>query len=64
MHLKHISSICFRLFQGYTLDVIGAVAFGFEVDSQNNPDDQYLQQCRKIFDNLESVPTVMAYGSK
>ena len=53
-----------RLFQQYTLDVIGEAAFGMVVDSQNNPEDPYLLKCREMFDNLEKVPFIMIPASK
>lgn len=32
------------------MDVVGSVAFGTEVDSQKNPDDPFVKNCRTFFE--------------
>ncbi|NWH39074.1 THAS synthase, partial [Chloropsis hardwickii] len=39
-----------RCFNCFTLDVVGSVAFGTEVDSQKNPDDPFVKNCRTFFE--------------
>ncbi|XP_066175878.1 thromboxane-A synthase isoform X4 [Sylvia atricapilla] len=38
-----------RCYNCFTLDVVGSVAFGTEVDSQKNPDDPFIKNCRTFF---------------
>ncbi|XP_049678360.1 thromboxane-A synthase isoform X4 [Accipiter gentilis] len=38
-----------RCYNCFTLDVVGSVAFGTEVDSQKNPDDPFVKNCRTFF---------------
>ncbi|XP_030586625.1 thromboxane-A synthase-like isoform X2 [Archocentrus centrarchus] len=35
-----------RCFGGFTMDVVASVAFGTQVDSQNNPDDPFVQHAQ------------------
>lgn len=44
------SSIKCRCYNCFTLDVVGSVAFGTEVDSQKNPDDPFVKNCRTFFE--------------
>ncbi|XP_053834526.1 thromboxane-A synthase isoform X4 [Vidua macroura] len=39
-----------RCYNCFTLDVVGSVAFGTEVDSQKNPDDPFVKNCRTFFE--------------
>lgn len=39
-----------RCYSCFTLDVVGSVAFGIEVDSQKNPDDPFVKNCRTFFE--------------
>ncbi|KAM9582281.1 thromboxane-A synthase isoform 2-T2 [Guaruba guarouba] len=39
-----------RCYNCFTLDVVGSVAFGTEVDSQKNPDDPFVKNCRAFFE--------------
>ncbi|KAJ7414817.1 Thromboxane-A synthase [Willisornis vidua] len=39
-----------RCYNCFTLDVVGSVAFGTEVDSQKNPDDPFVKNCRRFFE--------------
>ncbi|XP_061867142.1 thromboxane-A synthase [Colius striatus] len=39
-----------RCYNCYTLDIVGSVAFGTEVDSQKNPDDPFVKNCRTFFE--------------
>ncbi|XP_038008946.1 thromboxane-A synthase isoform X3 [Motacilla alba alba] len=39
-----------RCYNCFTLDVVGSVAFGSEVDSQKNPDDPFVKNCRTFFE--------------
>ncbi|NXG53040.1 THAS synthase, partial [Psilopogon haemacephalus] len=39
-----------RCYSCFTLDVVGSVAFGTEVDSQKNPDDPFVKNCRTFFE--------------
>ncbi|XP_051499974.1 thromboxane-A synthase [Apus apus] len=39
-----------RCYNCYTLDVVGTVAFGTEVDSQKNPNDPFVKNCRAFFE--------------
>ncbi|XP_074438071.1 thromboxane-A synthase isoform X2 [Larus michahellis] len=39
-----------RSYNCFTLDVVGSVAFGTEVDSQKNPDDPFVKNCRTFFE--------------
>ncbi|XP_075795521.1 thromboxane-A synthase isoform X5 [Pelodiscus sinensis] len=38
-----------RSYGCFTLDVVASVAFGTQVDSQKNPDDVFVQNCKKFF---------------
>ncbi|GAB1602225.1 cytochrome P450 3A24-like [Argonauta hians] len=38
-----------KLFSAYTMDVICATGFGMDVDSQQNPDDPFVQKANEIF---------------
>ncbi|XP_069132752.1 cytochrome P450 3A2-like [Argopecten irradians] len=48
-----------RLFRGYTMDVISSTAFGIQVDSQNNPDDPFVTQAKKMFDFSLTGPVIL-----
>ncbi|XP_062445567.1 thromboxane-A synthase [Rhea pennata] len=39
-----------RCYKCFTLDVVGSVAFGIQVDSQKNPDDPFVKNCRTFFE--------------
>ncbi|XP_025894293.1 thromboxane-A synthase [Nothoprocta perdicaria] len=39
-----------RCYKCFTLDVVGSVAFGAQVDSQKNPDDPFVKNCRTFFE--------------
>ncbi|XP_025054707.1 thromboxane-A synthase [Alligator sinensis] len=39
-----------RCYGCFTLDVVGSVAFGTQVDSQKNPDDPFVKNCKKFFE--------------
>ncbi|XP_074395148.1 thromboxane-A synthase isoform X3 [Zonotrichia albicollis] len=39
-----------RCYNCFTLDVVGSVAFGTEVDSQKNPDDPFVKNSRTFFE--------------
>lgn len=39
-----------KLFSGFALDTISSVAFGFEADSINNPNSEFVEAAKKIFD--------------
>ncbi|XP_054487008.2 thromboxane-A synthase [Agelaius phoeniceus] len=39
-----------RCYNCFTLDVVGSVAFDTEVDSQKNPDDPFVKNCRTFFE--------------
>ncbi|XP_068800868.1 thromboxane-A synthase isoform X2 [Struthio camelus] len=39
-----------RCYKCFTLDVVGSVAFGTQVDSQKNPDDPFVKNCRTFFE--------------
>ncbi|EOA99860.1 Thromboxane-A synthase, partial [Anas platyrhynchos] len=39
-----------RCYNCFTLDVVGSVAFGTQVDSQKNPDDPFVKNCRTFFE--------------
>ncbi|KAJ7399103.1 thromboxane-A synthase [Pitangus sulphuratus] len=39
-----------RCYNCFTLDVVGSVAFGTEVDSEKNPDDPFVKNCRTFFE--------------
>lgn len=47
--IYHSSTQC-RCYNCFTLDVVGSVAFGTEVDSQKNPDDPFVKNCRTFFE--------------
>lgn len=42
--------IQYRCYGCFTLDVVGSVAFGTQVDSQKNPDDPFVKNCKKFFE--------------
>ncbi|KAM9173575.1 thromboxane-A synthase isoform 2-T2 [Pangshura tecta] len=39
-----------RSYGCFTLDVVASVAFGTHVDSQKNPDDTFVKNCKKFFE--------------
>ncbi|XP_074839923.1 thromboxane-A synthase [Carettochelys insculpta] len=39
-----------RSYGCFTLDVVASVAFGIHVDSQTNPDDAFVKNCKKFFE--------------
>lgn len=38
-----------RFYCCYTTNVVASVAFGTQVDSQNAPEDPFVQHCRRFF---------------
>uniref|UniRef100_A0A8C2BAX3 Thromboxane-A synthase n=1 Tax=Cyprinus carpio TaxID=7962 RepID=A0A8C2BAX3_CYPCA len=44
-----------KCFGCFTMDVIASVAFGTQVDSQNNPDDPFVNHASKFFYNFLTV---------
>uniref|UniRef100_A0A8C8VGF0 Thromboxane-A synthase n=1 Tax=Pelusios castaneus TaxID=367368 RepID=A0A8C8VGF0_9SAUR len=39
-----------RSYSCFTLDVVASVAFGIHVDSQKNPEDAFVKNCKKFFE--------------
>ncbi|XP_055030178.2 thromboxane-A synthase isoform X1 [Misgurnus anguillicaudatus] len=50
-----------RCFGCFTMDVIASVAFGTQVDSQNNPDDPFVHQASKFFSFTFFRPLVIFF---
>ncbi|KAM4901344.1 thromboxane-A synthase isoform 5-T7 [Sylvia borin] len=48
-----------RCYNCFTLDVVGSVAFGTEVDSQKNPDDPFVKNCRTFFETSLFKPLLI-----
>ena len=61
METSHVYLLS-RAFQRYTLDVIGEIAFGMEVDAQSNPDEPFLGHCKAMFELMAEGQNMMAYG--
>ncbi|XP_041364331.1 cytochrome P450 3A24-like [Gigantopelta aegis] len=52
----------YSTFQGLTLDVIGRCAFGLHTEAQTDPNDPFLNNIRKLFNNMATtfiLPLVM-----
>jgi len=43
----------------YTMDVIASTAFGIEIDSHNDPKNQFVQNSKEIFEFRLASPRVM-----
>ncbi|NXV00208.1 THAS synthase, partial [Cettia cetti] len=48
-----------RCYNCFTLDVVGSVAFGTEVDSQKNPHDPFVKNCRTFFETSLFKPLLI-----
>ncbi|XP_025939651.1 thromboxane-A synthase isoform X3 [Apteryx rowi] len=48
-----------RCYKCFTLDVVGSVAFGTQVDSQKNPDDPFVKNCRTFFETSLFKPLLI-----
>ncbi|XP_071583912.1 thromboxane-A synthase isoform X3 [Heliangelus exortis] len=48
-----------RCYNCFTLDVVGSVAFGTQVDSQKNPDDPFVKNCRTFFEMSLCKPLLL-----
>ena len=53
-------------FQQLTLDVIGEAAFGLDLNSQENPNEMFLQKANAVFAqaNPSKVPFIATVGCK
>ncbi|KAL5022796.1 hypothetical protein ScPMuIL_001951 [Solemya velum] len=47
------------IFGAYTMDIIASTAFGIEVDSQSNPDDQFVKNAREAMDFSMTNPMLI-----
>jgi len=45
----------------YTMDVIASTAFGIEIDSHNDPNNQFVQNSKEIFNARLSI-RVLIFG--
>lgn len=50
-----------RCFGCFTMDVIASVAFGTQVDSQNNPDDPFVHHAQKFFSFTFFRPIMLVF---
>uniref|UniRef100_A0A8D0GJW4 Thromboxane-A synthase n=1 Tax=Sphenodon punctatus TaxID=8508 RepID=A0A8D0GJW4_SPHPU len=48
-----------RCYGCFTLDVVASVAFGTQVDSQKNPDNVFIKNCRRFFEFSVFRPIIM-----
>lgn len=48
----------FSVFGAYTLDVIASTGFGMDIDSQKNPDNDFVKYTKKFL-NISFTPTLI-----
>jgi len=44
------------------MDVIASTAFGIEIDSHNDPKNQFVQHCKEIFKFSFASPRFILFG--
>jgi hypothetical protein len=51
--------VFYRVFGRYTMDVISALGFGMDTDSQTNPDNTFVKYAKELF-NLRFTPLLIS----
>ena len=59
---EYFICICYCSYCGaYTMDVIASTAFGIEIDSHNDPKNQFVQNCKEIFKFSFGSPRILIF---
>jgi len=58
LNIVHVG-VCGSYCGAYTMDVIASTAFGIEIDSHNDPSNQFVQNSKEIFKFRLSVRVII-----
>ncbi|GBM56192.1 hypothetical protein AVEN_15681-1 [Araneus ventricosus] len=53
---------CKGLFGAFTMDVIANSAFGTQIDSQNDPNNEFVTRVRRVFEGFNFTTMLLAFA--